>query len=58
MSVGEYEKHYEDMINFLLTEFPDTKIAVVLTTYIKQENERLEIVKARNEKAKAIAKKT
>ena len=57
LSVGEYEKHYEDMINFLLTEFPDTKIAVVLTTYIKQENERLEIVKARNEKAKAIAKK-
>ena len=52
----EYAVYYEKMLNFLLEEYENTVIAVVLTTAIT-DKERNERVKARNEKAIALAKK-
>jgi len=52
----EYSHYYEEMIKFLLEEFKNTPIAVVLTTYIVNE-ERHKRVVCRNKAAKEIAEK-
>ena len=51
-----YKRHYEDMVRFLLEQFPDTPVAVVLTTYITNE-QRHARVQRRNAAAVAIAEK-
>ena len=53
---SEYAKYYEDMIQFLLKEFSDVPVAVVLTTHVA-DSERDKRVVARNSVAKAIAEK-
>ena len=55
LSNEEYEKHYNEMLQFLLkTEKP---VYVVLTTDDVRHPQQNEIVNARNEIAKALAKK-
>ena len=52
----EYKAHYERMVQYLLEEFPDTPIALVLTTYVNSEV-RAERVIARNNAVKEVAEK-
>ena len=55
LSDSEYEKYYEEMLLFLLkTEKP---IFIVLTTDDITDQNRNEVVKARNETAKVLAQK-
>lgn len=52
----EYANEYEKKINFLLCEFKNTPIALVLTTFVKDEK-RNERVKVRNSVVVNLAKK-
>lgn len=52
----EYKAYYEDMVKFLLAEFPDTPVAVVLTTYVDNPD-RADRVIRRNQVATEIAEK-
>ena len=52
----EYKECYEDFVKYLLEEFKDTPIYIVLTTYYSNEK-RVNRVVARNEVALEIAKK-
>ncbi len=52
----EYGYHYEEMIKFLLEEFKNTPLFVVLTTHIA-DSEREKRVLVRNKVAKKIAEK-
>lgn len=52
----EYKEHYERMVQYLLEEFSDTPIALVLTTYVNSEV-RYDRVIARNKAATEIAEK-
>jgi len=52
----QYPYYYEKAVKFLLDEFKDTPIAIVLTTSVWNE-EREQRVKRRNEVAKKIAEK-
>ena len=56
LSSDEYAKYYEDIVKFLISEFPETKIAIMLTNYITRKND-IEVVCERNEKALEIAKR-
>lgn len=56
LSEEEYEKYYSDFIGFLVEEFKETPIAIVLTTSVKNE-ERDKRVEKRNEAAIRIAEK-
>ncbi len=51
----EYREYYEKMVLFLMEEFKEAAIALVLTTYVV--GERHERVLKRNEQVKLIAKK-
>lgn len=51
----EYAEYYEDMVKFLLEEFPNTPLYIVLTTHIIGERDSR--VKARNLAASKIAEK-
>lgn len=51
----EYKEYYEKMVCFLLEEYQDTPIALVLTTCI--EGERNQRVEVRNQSAREIAQK-
>lgn len=52
-----YFLYYEKMVQFLIKEFPDTKIALLLSTFINRPEETLNSVKVRNEKVLALAEK-
>ncbi len=52
-----YYEHYEKMVQFLIEEFPETKIALLLSTFINRPNEVEKVVKVRNEKVLALAEK-
>lgn len=51
----EYGKHYERMVRFFLKEYPETPLALILTT--STQNIRRERVILRNETVKKIAQK-
>lgn len=51
----EYKFHYEELVKFLMEEFKDTPLALVLTTCVP--GERNERVIARNNSVKEIAQK-
>ena len=51
---NEYPFYYEKMVNFLLEEFPESQLIILLTTYVEKDNER---VMKRNHHAQVIAKK-
>jgi len=51
---GEYAHHYEEMLKFLLTEFENTPISIVLTTHVR-DAERAKRVVSRNNVAKELA---
>lgn len=53
---GEYGYYFDDMVNFLINEFPDTKVCIVLTTYVKDDERNQRVIK-RNKTASAIAEK-
>ena len=52
----DYPEYYEKMINFLISEFPEIKLLLALTTHVanKERNER--VIK-RNQKVTELAKK-
>ena len=52
----EYKEFYEDMIKFLLNEFDETPLVVVLTTYVASDADR-ERVLVRNKSALEVAEK-
>ena len=52
---GDYLMHYDAMISFLLSEFPDTPVYIVLTTAITDPWDCR--VKVRNESAIKVAQK-
>ena len=52
----EYAKTYEEMINFLLTEFPGTPLALIATTHVAREDREARVIK-RNNVMKALATK-
>lgn len=52
-----YFQHYEKMIQFLIGEFPDTKIVLLLSTFINKPDEVENVVKVRNEKVLELAEK-
>lgn len=51
---SEYGTYYEKMVQFLLDEFPDTPIFLVLTTHLGDEEREQRVIK-RNEVAKELA---
>lgn len=57
LSNDEYAKYYQKIIEFLIAEFHNSQIAVVLTTFTEQEEPRKKIVYQRNIAAKKIANK-
>lgn len=52
-----YFEHYEKMVQFLIKEFPDTKIVLLLSTFINRPDEVENVVKVRNEKVLELAEK-
>ena len=52
----EYKEHFENVVKFLLDNFKDTPVIIVLTTYIVGK-ERLKRVIARNKSATEVANK-
>lgn len=52
----EYSYHYEEMIKFFLSEYKNTPLIVVLTTYVSNPERNARVIK-RNEVAKEIASK-
>lgn len=52
----EYAEHYEQMIRFLRTEFPEAKLSLLLTTHVA-DKERDRRVQARNRVVCALAEK-
>ena len=52
----EYADAYEKMINFLLTEFPETPLALITTTHVASEDREARVI-ARNNVMKALAAK-
>ena len=52
----EYAKTYEEMINFLLKEFPKTPLALIATTHVAREDREARVIK-RNNVMKALATK-
>ncbi len=52
----EYKYHYEKMIHFLLSEFPNTPLYIVLTTHITDPERETRVIR-RNQVAKELAKK-
>lgn len=52
----EYAQYYEDFVKFLLSEFPETPLLIVLTTFIKNEADEKR-VQIRNKVASEIAEK-
>ena len=52
----EYKEHYEKKIEFLLKEFKDTPLFIVLTTHIADEDREKRVIK-RNKVALEIAEK-
>ena len=53
---SEYAEHYEKMVKFLLEEYTNVPLYLLLTTYVRNE-ERLERVKIRNQAVLKIADK-
>ena len=53
---SEYAHYYEEMIKFLLEEYPNIPLYILLTTY-RHNEEKLNRVKARNKVVLNIAKK-
>lgn len=56
LSEEEYAEYYEKLVCFMLEEYKDTPLVLVLITFVTNE-ERNKRVIARNEKARAIAEK-
>lgn len=56
LSEDEYADYYDDFVKFLIGEFNDTPILILLTTHIS-DDERDKRVCVRNEKAMAVAEK-
>lgn len=52
----EYAQYYEEMVKFLLEEYPNIPLVLLLTTYVSNEA-RLERVKLRNNAVLNIAEK-
>ena len=52
----EYAYHYEEMVKFLLEEYPNIPLFLLLTTYIR-DKARLQRVKSRNNAVLKIAEK-
>lgn len=52
----EYAKTYEEMINFLLKEFPGTPLALIATTHVASEDREERVIK-RNQVMMLLAKK-
>lgn len=52
-----YSRHYENAIRFLISEFPNTQIALLLTTFINRPDELERVVKVRNERVRMLAEK-
>ena len=55
LSEEAYAKHYEQMIRFLLTSFPEAKLTLLLTTHVA-DAERNRRVEARNREVLRLAK--
>ena len=53
---AEYAKMYEQMINFLLKEFPGTPLALLTTTHVANEDREKRVIK-RNQVMADLAKK-
>lgn len=52
----QYKEHYEKMLNFLLSEFKDVPIFLVLTTAVANMERKARVI-ARNEQVLSLAKK-
>ena len=53
---NEYSYHYEEMLKFLLSEFKNTPIVIILTTHISNKERNKQVV-SRNNVAKKLADK-
>ena len=53
---SEYREHYENFLKFLMSEYPETPVFVVLTTAVTNDERNLRVIK-RNEVVTDIAKK-
>ena len=53
----QYAEHYERVVRFILDEYKDTPLVLVLTTYVLNDDARVERVKTRNNVVINIAKK-
>lgn len=57
LNVSEYKEFYEERVKFLVNEFTDIKIILVLTTYTDREERYQTAVNERNEAVKNLAAK-